>query len=162
MARTRLRRCRAGHRAALHFALEIGVAHDLLDDLIEFELLAFVGRFGTVQPREFQHLADQRVEPLDLVFHSIELARQLRHRLARESDGDPHAAQRRTQLVRNIAQQLGHRGAIGAQLVGHGVEVPRQHRDFVLAPFEPVLTTRIEVLRGERTRAFLDAPDRRA
>ena len=93
-------------------------------------------RIGAVQARELQYLADQRIETLDLALQPIQLARKVRRRLARQPQRDAHAGERRAQFVRDVAQQLGGCAAIGPQLIRHGVEVARQHREFVLAPLE--------------------------
>ena len=109
--------------AILGGALEIRVAHDLLDHFVDVERLAVEPRLGAVQSRELENLADQAVEPLDLALHAVELPRRVRRRLAREADGEAHARERRAQFMRDIAQQPGERARVGAQLVGHRVEV---------------------------------------
>jgi hypothetical protein len=51
--------------------------------------------------------------------------------------------------------------AIGLQLIGHGVEIPRQHREFVLAPLESRADAHVELLgfSGERARALLECAE---
>ena len=68
----------------------------------------------------------------------------------------------------DVAQQLSDGAAIGAQLVRHGVEIARQHRELVAAPLEPgahaqlPAVARIQILGGQCARALLNAPDGRA
>ena len=62
--------------------------------------------------------------------------------------------------MRDVAQQPRDGDAVGSQLVGHGVEVPGEHRQFVLAALETGAHAHLQVLAGQRARARLYAPDR--
>ena len=66
----------------------------------------------------------------------VQLTREVGGRLARQPQRDAHSGERRTQLVRDVAQQLRDGAAIGPQLIRHGVEIARQHREFVPASLE--------------------------
>ena len=117
--------------------------------------LALEGRVGAVEACKLQHLADERVEALDLVLHSIELACGIGARLAREAEREAHPREGRAQLVRDVAQQPRDGAAVGAQSVGHGIEIAREHRDLVLAALE---TLRSRAHRDARRRARARPP----
>ena len=55
--------------------------------------------------------------------------------------------------MRNIAQQLGGCTAIRPQLIGHGIKIPRQDREFVLAALETRAYPHVQVFRCECARA---------
>ena len=114
--------------ATLDGAFVVRVAHDLFDHFVEIEILPLEGCIGAVQPRQFENLADETVETLDLTFQAVQLALQIAARMTRESKGDAHSRQWRTQFVRDVAQQLRDGIAVGTQLIRHGVEVACQHR----------------------------------
>ena len=140
------------HLAALGGAFERGIAHHLVDHLVDVERLALEGYVGAVEARELQHLADEHVETLDLALHPIELTCGIGARLAREAEREAHPREGRAQLVRDIAQEPREGAAIGAQPVGHGVEFAREHRDLVLAALEARAHAHVETLR-RRARA---------
>ena len=148
--------------AALGGALEVRIAHDFLDYLVHIEGLALERRVGAGELRELEHLADQRIQALDFPLQPVELAREIGARLARESEREAHPRKRRAQLVRYVAQQPRDGAAVGAQPVGHGIEITRKHRELVLAALEAGAHAHIEALAGERSGAFLDPPDRSA
>ena len=153
------------HPAVLDRSLEIRVAHHFFDHFVEVENLSRERDIGAVQPRQLQHLADERIEAFDLALQPVQLARDVGGRLACEPEGDAHSGQRRTQLMGDVAQQPRDGAAVGPQLIRHGIEVPRQYREFVAAPLQagaharPRIAPHIEILRGERAHSFLDSPD---
>ncbi len=146
--------------AVLDGALEVRIAHDFLDHLIDVECLALERRVGAVQSRELQHLADQPVETLDFPLQSIELAREVGRRLARQAR---RATRIRASGERSSCEMSRSSCVMALRLARSWSAMASKSRASTasssLRPSRPALTRTFKIFGGERARALLDAAD---